>query len=143
MQIGGPRMNAFAGKRRERRAQASGDIRTAIAPSEPASGSPEAAMAASGDIPDHVWNMLQEAGEEAARRLRDMLQGPAFASFKPTERTRLIELALTRAYGLPVRRSVEVKLSSDDADAVAASLLSLGESLPERRTMRDITPDKD
>lgn len=93
-------------------------------------------------IPPHVWETLQQAGEEAAQRLLSLLQSPRFNTFAPTAQKALIELAMTRAYGLPVRRSVEVKLSSDDADAVAASLSALRDSLPERGPVpRDITPD--
>jgi hypothetical protein len=103
------------------------------------------------DIPPHVWDMLQEAGEEAARLLRDILAGPAFRAYKPSDQRSLIELALTRAYGLPVRRSLAVNLNTDDADAIAASLMGLHDALPERavrfargpQEARDVTPEGD
>lgn len=96
-------------------------------------------------IPADVWALLQDAGALAAERLRDMLASPRFAKFPVTAQRALIELALTRAYGLPVRRSVSVNLSSTDADAIAASLVDLHNGLPERqsaahRAARDITP---
>ncbi len=85
------------------------------------------------DIPAHVWATLQEAGEEAAQRLLELLRSPSFKSYAPTAQKALIELALTRAYGLPVRRSVNVDLSTEDSDAIAASLIDLREALPERQ----------
>jgi len=99
-------------------------------------------------IPAHVWALLSEAGELAAERLRDILASPRFASFRPSEQRALIDLALTRAYGLPVRRSLSVSLSSSDTDAIAASLIGLQDALPERagepfqggQDARDVTP---
>jgi len=95
-------------------------------------------------IPAHVWTMLQEAGELAAERLRDLLASPRFGSFRPSEQRALIDLALTRAYGLPVRRSLSVSLSSSDTDAIAASLIGLQDALPERgdaaSQARDVSP---
>lgn len=111
-------------------------------PAPDANGAPEPSSGETEGIPPHVWDMLQQAGEEAARRLLDLIRSPRFSGFKPSEQRSLIELAMTRAYGLPVRRSVNVSLSSDDADAVAASLLDMREHLPERRGMVDVTPDK-
>lgn len=96
------------------------------------------------DIPAHVWAILQTAGEEGAQRLLELLQSPKFKSYAPTAQKSLIELALTRAYGLPVRRSVNVDLNSDDTDAIAASLLDLQSALPERqREGRGPTIDAD
>jgi hypothetical protein len=95
-------------------------------------------------IPPHVWALLSEAGELAAERLRDLLASPRFATFRASEQRALIDLALTRAYGLPVRRSLSVSLSSGDTDAIAASLIGLQEALPERAQdgpqPRDVTP---
>lgn len=95
-------------------------------------------------IPAHVWALLSEAGELAAERLRDLLASPRFATFRPAEQRALIDLALTRAYGLPVRRSLSVSLTSSDTDAIAASLIGLQDALPERASAapepRDVTP---
>lgn len=106
---------------------------------------PEVAGAPQEGIPAHVWMLLQQAGEEAAARLLELLRSPRFKSYAPSAQKALIELALTRAYGLPVRRSLSVSLQSDDADAIAASLMSLQDSLPERsqegRETRDVTPE--
>lgn len=85
------------------------------------------------DIPPHVWDLLQEAGEEAARALLDILRSPKFRAAKVSEQRALIDLALTRAYGLPVRRSLSVNLESSDADAIAASIIGLHDALPERQ----------
>lgn len=92
-------------------------------------------------VPKHVWDLLQKAGEAAAFRLNEILQSPKFAKYPPTAQKALIELALTRAYGLPVRKAVTVMLSSSDSDAVAKSLSELTSALPEMRA-RDITPDQ-
>jgi len=83
-------------------------------------------------IPPRTWQVLQEAGEKAAERLRDLLASQAFAKMKPTDQARLIELALTRAYGAPVSRSIAVTATSDSADAVAAVLARMASApLPE------------
>lgn len=82
--------------------------------------------------------MLQTAGETAASRLVEILQSPRFASYAPSAQRGLIELALTRAYGLPIRKALNLNLSTSDADAVAMSLSDLSQSLPEhmRQSMR-------
>ena len=104
------------------------------APNEGQEDSNSLAMAQqSPDIPPHVWALLQEAGLAAAEALLDLIQSPRFRTYRPAEQRGLIELALTRAYGLPVRRSISVELSSTDADAVAASLMGLHDALPERQ----------
>ncbi|MDJ0828135.1 MAG: hypothetical protein QNJ16_21885 [Rhodobacter sp.] len=114
------------------------------APPPPAvANEPDAPVTTSpgGDIPPHVWSLLQEAGEAAAEKLLAILTSPTFSTYAPTAQARLIELAMTRAYGLPVRRSVNVELSSDDADAVAASIAALRGSLPEvAPRVVDVTP---
>lgn len=102
---------------------------------------PDDALPPDAGIPAHVWATLQEAGEEAAQRLLELLDPVRFNKLAGSVQRALLDLALTRAYGLPVRRSVNVSLTSDDADAVAASLQDLRDSLPERRPEpRDITP---
>lgn len=96
------------------------------------------------DIPPHVWSLLQQAGETAAARLVAILQSPRFPALPASSQKGLIELALTRAYGLPIRKALNVNLSSTDADAVAASLSDLSQSLPEnmRHQLRDSFPAK-
>jgi len=117
----------------------------APAPANPEASQPVAPLSAhAADIPEHVWIMLQQAGEKAAERLLDILRAPSFPKLAPSSQARLIELAFVRAYGLPVRRSVEINLSTSDADAVAASLAALADSLPERAAAaraRDVTPE--
>jgi hypothetical protein len=95
------------------------------------------------DIPPHVWAILQSAGETAAARLLQILQSPRFPDIAPSAQRGLIELALTRAYGLPIRKALNLNLSSNDADAVAASLADLGDALPEhvRHAMRQAATD--
>lgn len=114
---------------------AQGDIANNSEPSDVANNS---------GIPSHVWSLLQEAGEVAAERLLTLLSGKKFDSYKPADQRALIDLALTRAYGLPVRRAVQLNLNTDDQDAVAASLnmLSRKITLPERRgPMKDVSND--
>lgn len=95
-------------------------------------------------IPPHVMAILQEAGEEAAQRLLELLRSKRFALIPASQQRGLIELALTRAYGLPVRRSVNVSIGKDDLDAIAHSLSGLTDALPERQVSpRDITPADD
>lgn len=99
------------------------------------------------DIPPHVWQMLQQAGELAAGRLVQIIQSPKFEHYAPSAQRGLIELALTRAYGLPIRKALNVNLSSSDADAVAASLSDLASNLPEtarnavREGLKGLDPD--
>jgi hypothetical protein len=83
-------------------------------------------------IPPAVWSDICAAGAAAAQRLRHLLEhGPAWAKLPATTQARLIELALTRAYGAPVAKTLSLSLSSSDADAVAASLAGFAASLPE------------
>jgi hypothetical protein len=115
------------------------------AKSAPSKPTPADAVPDVEGIPPHVWNLLQQAGDEAAQRLLELLQPVAFSKLAGSVQRSLLDLAFTRAYGLPVRRSLNVDLSSTDADAVAASLQALADTLPERRTTRakDITPGQD
>jgi len=83
-------------------------------------------------IPPNVWVLLQSAGERAAGKLNDMLSSAKFDRLKPTEQSRLIELALNRAYGPPIKREMSLQLTGNVSDAVAASLASLSATdLPE------------
>jgi hypothetical protein len=83
-------------------------------------------------IPPAVWSDICAAGAAAARRLRHLLEhGTAWTKLPATTQARLIELALTRAYGAPVAKTLSLSLSSSDADAVAASLAGFAASLPE------------
>lgn len=102
-----------------------------------ADGAARALSSIQGAIPSHVWQLLQQAGEEAAQRLNELLSSPSFHKQKTSDQVRLIELALVRAYGLPVRRQISVELSSKDGDAIAASLSSLADRLPERNAARE------
>lgn len=128
---------------------ASGPIRHPLPPT-PEDDAPTLSLALSGDvlpdtsplgadIPPHVWHMLQQAGELAAARLVQILKSPRFAAYAPSAQRGLIELALTRAYGLPIRKALNVNLSTSDADAVAASLADLAANLPEnaRQAVRE------
>lgn len=93
----------------------------------------QALQAQSSHIPPSVWQTLQDAGQIAAEKLLALLNNATFDTLAPRDKRALIELALTRAYGLPVKREVSVSLSSSDGDAVAASLAALSArvTLPE------------
>jgi hypothetical protein len=83
-------------------------------------------------IPPDVWTQLQAAGATAAERLADLLASKAFERLKPPDQARLIELALNRAYGPPIKREMTLSLSGNVSDAVAASLARLSSAdLPE------------
>lgn len=85
-------------------------------------------------IPPAVWADLQGAASVAAQRLRDLLEHKSFERLRPSDKARLIELALTRAYGPPIKREMSLTLSGTVSDAVAESLGRLAASdLPEFR----------
>lgn len=94
----------------------------------------EVTVMPSDDIPLHVQQMLSEAGEMAADRLLEMLSPVRFRKLTGSVQRAILDLAFTRAYGLPVRRSVALNVDSSKLDAVAASLASLSASLPERQS---------
>ena len=84
------------------------------------------------NIPPATWQALSEAGHQAAERLLDLIKAKSFERLKPTDQARLIELALNRAYGPPIKREMSLTLSGNVSDAVAESLGALaGTSLPE------------
>lgn len=96
-------------------------------------------------VPQHVWAVLQAAGEEAAAKLLALLRSPSFDRLSVRDQARLMTLAMDRAYGKAdggLKRSVKVHLSADGQDAVTASLerLSGAATLPEHRA-RDVTPE--
>jgi len=83
-------------------------------------------------IPPEAWAALQEAGQAAAERLRDLIAAKSFERLRPSEQARLIQLALDRAYGPPVKREMSLTLSGNVSDAVAESLGRLASAeLPE------------
>jgi len=92
-------------------------------------------------IPDHVWQTLQDAGSAASERLLALLTGKSFERLKAGDQARLIQLALDRAYGPPVKASMSLQLSGSVSDAVAESLGRLAShDLPE---MRRKAPSRD
>ncbi len=102
------------------------------------------ALPPSEGVPAHVWPLLQQAGEAAAMRLVAIIRSASFMRMAPTAQKSFIELALTRAYGLPIKKAIQVNLSSKDSDAVSASLNALIGDLPEFRpsaSNRDDIPE--
>lgn len=83
-------------------------------------------------IPAETWALLRSAGHTAAERLDTMLKSSSFNRLKASDQARLVELALNRAYGPPVKREMSLTLSGDVSDAVATSLARLSSvDLPE------------
>ena len=95
-------------------------------------------------IPAHVWQTLQDSGAMAAQRLSDLLHGKSFERLKVGDQTRLIQLALDRAYGPPIKREMSLQLSGTVSDAVAESLGRLASTeLPEMRGKGASQPARD
>ena len=95
------------------------------------------------DIPKEVAELIEKAGLLASAHMVTLLSDTEKLKGQPLAAQRaLVDLALTRAYGLPVRRSLNLNLHGDAADAVQASLNELTNELPERKrpTIKDITP---
>ena len=87
-------------------------------------------------IPDHLWSLVQEIGEHALNRLFEIVSSPTFYKYRGSDQTKLLMMAIERAYGkpdAPVRKSVNLNLSSSDNDAVNAALARLSDNvdLPE------------
>ena len=108
-----------------------------LTPAEtPADGRPDA-------VPPATWEALQEAGHRAAERLRDMIEAKSFERLKPSDQARLIQLALDRAYGPPVKREMSLTLTGNVSDAVAESLGRLASAeLPEFAQNRRKAPSE-
>lgn len=53
------------------------------------------------DIPHDVWELIQETGELATRRLHEIISGPRFMRLRAGDQAKLIALAQNRAYGMP------------------------------------------
>lgn len=93
-----------------------------------------------GSVPEHVAAVFMQVAEKAADRLNHMVSDDkVWRAMKPSEQKALIELVFLRAYGAPINRSLSVELTSDDADAVAKSLVAMHERLPEQR-VRTVQP---
>ena len=89
-------------------------------------------------IPDHLWSLVQEIGEHGLNRLFEIISSPTFYKYKGSDQTKLLAMAIERAYGkpdAPIRKSVNLNLSSSDTDAVNAALSRLSDNvdLPEYR----------
>lgn len=53
------------------------------------------------DIPDDVWQLIQENGRLATERLNEILASPKFMRLRAGDQAKLIGLAQERAYGKP------------------------------------------
>lgn len=112
------------------------DTRLPVETAPDATSEPDTGL---GSIPPETAALLRKAGHAAAEALADWLEPHKLAKLKPGERIRLVELALTRAFGPPVKREVSVTLSGDVSDAVSASLAALSaRDLPEMRRTGDV-----
>lgn len=110
-------------------------------------GAAEEPQVGPGDIPAATWAMIQQAGHKAAGRLLELLDGREWSKLKAGDKLRLVELAMNRAYGPPIKREQRLELRGDVSDAVAASLAKLSSfDLPElraRATQRAAESDLD
>lgn len=85
-------------------------------------------------VPAHVWHLLQRSGEKAAEKLLDILTSASWAKLPTATQLRVIDLALTRAYGPPIKREVSVALTGKVSDATSDALAAMsGQPLPEYR----------
>jgi len=85
-------------------------------------------------IPAHVWRKLSDCGEKAAERLCEMLSDEKFHKLRGSDKTNLIRMAFEYAYGkpdAPLKRSVNLNLSSDNSDAVQSAMAKLAAAVPE------------
>jgi hypothetical protein len=53
------------------------------------------------DIPNDVWELIQENGALATQRLNEILSSPRFTRLRAGDQAKLIALAQNRAYGMP------------------------------------------
>ena len=98
-------------------------------------------------IPNHVWTILSECGETAAERLQEMLTDRHFHGLRGSDKANLIRMAFEYAYGkpdAPLKRSVNLNLSSDSTDAVQAAMAKLAAAVPAYDVDHEPTqPDED
>lgn len=70
-------------------------------------------------VPDHIWDQFQDLGELAVGHMKRLLTDPRFPHLAIKDQTRVMDMALSRAYGSPdgsVRRNLHVH--TDDPDSV-------------------------
>lgn len=85
-------------------------------------------------IPDKVWKILSGCGEKAADRLQEMLASEHFHNLRGSDKTNLIRMAFEYAYGkpdAPLKRSVNLNLSSSNTDAIQSAMLKLANAVPD------------
>lgn len=85
---------------RVRALQAQADAAATEAELERMDGRPE-------DIPEDVWEMIQENGRLATERLHEILISPKFMRLRAGDQAKLISLAQNRAYGMPKTNKVD------------------------------------
>lgn len=94
------------------------------------------------NIPQEVWDLIQENGQLATQRLHEILSGPRFHRLRAGDQAKLIALAQNRAYGLPKSdRSDTGKRKAGATDVTQAELNNLASraALPEyRRVQTDV-----
>ena len=115
-------------------------------PDTPHTSQNEAQDAILDDLPEDVAQLLAKAGVLAAKHLVHILSDPKELARHPLAAQRaILDLAITRAYGLPIRKSVTVNLSTSEADAVTQSLQELSSNISPKskhlkRRIKDVTP---
>lgn len=88
------------------------------------------------NISQEVWDLIQENGELATRRLNEILHSPRFPRLRASDQAKLIALAQNRAYGMPHNNNATgSKRSGSVSDVTQAELndLAARAALPEYR----------
>lgn len=88
------------------------------------------------NIPAEVWDLIQENGELATKRLNEILTSPRFHRIRAGDQAKLIALAQNRAYGMPQsNRDNSSKRQTNASDVTQAALNALASraALPEYR----------
>jgi hypothetical protein len=96
------------------------------------------------NISQEVWDLIQENGELATRRLNEILVGPRFHRLRAGDQAKLIALAQNRAYGMPLTNNVDKsKTRTGTGDVTQAELNKLAgrAALPEYKKINQHVED--
>ena len=83
-------------------------------------------------IPDDVWEIIQDNGRLATKRLNELLTSHRFHRYKASDQAKLISLAQDRAYGKPnpgIKKVVKATIDLGSKDATNASIKNLRDRL--------------
>lgn len=86
------------------------------------------------EIPEDVWQLIQENGRIATERLNEILTSPKFLRLRAGDQAKLIALAQNRAYGNPknnTSKDTKRRAGSSDVTQHALNELVHRATLPE------------